>query len=246
MTIYEQLSSYCDCSIVKEKDVDEAISIVSQLTCWNSDSPKYGKSFCNTFLNGSRREVVDLPNCLPKCPAFYFYPFYYPFSLDSFSFKVAHISGMSEEIFDLTNVNWMESKGAFGIDLSEFLKSCKCSCKCCGCKDEFKLIVEYEAGYDEIPQCILPVMCNLVNVIEAKNNCDCDEQCPSCSNSNTSVNPLTGQVTTSVQTIKYASGDIASVQLETDLARIAVENYKRELSLISLCSSPKELWGSVV
>ena len=70
MTIYEQLASYCDCSEVKEKDVDEAINIVSQLTCWNSGSDRRLGLQCQTFLNGARKEVVDLPSCLPKCPAF--------------------------------------------------------------------------------------------------------------------------------------------------------------------------------
>lgn len=246
MTIYEQLSSYCNCSEVKEKDVDEVIALVSQLTCWNSGSEKYRGQTCNTFLNGSRREILDLPSCLPKCPAFYFYPFYYPFTFESFSFKVAHVSGMTETITELENVSWIESKGAFGIDLSELIPSCRCKCQCCNCKDEFYLIVEYEAGYDEIPECILPILCNLIDVIEAKNSCDCDDECPSCSNSTTTVNPMTGQLQTSVQTIKYASGDLTTVQLETELARMIVENYKREIGLISLCSDPRDLWGDVI
>lgn len=246
MTIYEQLGSYCDCSVVKDKDVDEAINIVSQLTCWNSGSERRLGVMCQTFLMGARKEIVDLPDCLPKCPAFLFYPFYYPFDMNSFTFKVAHISGVNETITELTDVHWIETKGAFGIDLSEIIPSCHCKCDCCSCKDEFKLIVEYDAGYEEIPECILPIMCNLVNVIEAKNNCDCDEQCPSCSNSTTTVNPMTGQLQTSVQTIKYASGDLTTVQLETELARLIVDNYKREIGLISLCSDPKELWGTVV
>lgn len=246
MTIYEQLSTYCDCSVVNEKDVDEAINLISQLTCWNSGSDRRLGLMCQTFLNGDRKEVVDLPACLPKCPAFYFYPFYYPFDLNSFTFKVAHISGMTEEIIELENVSWMETKGAFGIDLTGILPNCKCTCKCCDCKDEFHLIVEYEAGYESIPDCILPIMCNLINVIEAKNNCDCDEQCPTCSNSTTTVNPITGQLQTSVQTIKYASGDLTTVQLETELARMVVDNYKREIGLISLCSDPKWMWGTVV
>ena len=57
---------------------------------------------------------------------------------------------------------------------------------------------------------------------------------------------MTGQLQTSVQTIKYASGDLTTVQLETEIARLLVDNYKREISLISLCSDPKELWGSVI
>lgn len=249
MTLSEQLSAYCDCSSVKESDVDELVHILSQMTCWNGTNVKnanVGARICDTFLNGTRYEVIDLPGCLSKCPAFYFYPFYYPYDLESFNFKVAHISGITETIYELENVSYVSSKGAFAIDLSDVIKSCKCSSKCSTCRDEYKLLVEYDAGYEEIPECILPVMCNLLNVIEAKNNCDCDSQCPSCSNSTTTVNPVTGQTTVSVQTIKYASGDITTVQLETELARLIVNNYKNQLGLISLCSSPMELWGKVL
>ena len=245
MTIQEQLSTYCDCSTFTDKDVDEMIYLISQMTCWNSNSPKYNTELCNTFLNGPRREVLDLPRCLPKCPAFYFHPFYYPFDMNSFEFKIAQVSGVTETIYDLKNVTWVESKGAFGIDLSEIIPSCKCLNVCQQCKDEFHLIVEYDAGYEELPECILPVLCNLLNVIEAKNNCDCDD-CQACSSQQTTVNPVTGQVTASIQTIKYASGDITTVQLETELARMLVNNYRNQIGLISLCNPPKELWGSVV
>lgn len=245
MTISEQLTTYCDCSKFTDKDIDELITIISQMTCWNSNDPRHNMELCNTFLNGARREVLDLPSCLKKCPAFYFYPFYYPFDMNSFSFKIAQISGVTETITDLENVSWVESKGAFGIDLTDVIPSCVCHNPCQTCKDEFKLIVEYDAGYEELPECILPVMCNLLNVIEAKNNCDCDD-CQACSSQQTTVNPVTGQVTASIQTIKYASGDITTVQLETELARMLVQNYRNQIGLISLCNSPKELWGSVV
>ena len=243
MTVYEQLSAYCGCSTINESDVDELIYVLSQMTCWNSGSDG---SFCNTFLNGARREVIDLFDCTPKCGIIYFYPFYYPFDRNSFSFRVAHISGIEETVEDVTQVNWLESKGAFGIDLSDIIPSCRCANRCAPCREEYKLIVEYDAGYEMIPECILPVMCNLMDVIEAKNNCDCDNECQSCTSQNTTVNPLTGQLQTSVQTIKYASGDLTTVQLETEIARMLVESYKTQLGLISLCSSRKELWGTVV
>ena len=245
MTIVEQLTTYCDCTNVTERDVDELIHIISQMTCWNSNAPKYNVGLCDTFLNGPRKEILDLPNCLPKCPAFYFRPFYYPFDMETFIFKVAQVSGVTETTFDIENVTWVESKGAFGIDLTGLIPSCQCHNPCQECKDEFKLIVEYDAGYEEIPECILPVLCNLLNVIEAKNNCDCDD-CQACSTQQTTVNPVTGQVTASIQTIKYASGDITTVQLETELAKMLVRNYRNQIGLISLCSAPKELWGSVV
>lgn len=245
MTIYEQLESYCNCTEMDMKDVDEAIDLLSQMTCWTGSSKN--NTECDTFLLGSRREVIDLPNCFEKCSVLKFDPFYYPYDKDSFTFKIARISGIDETITEVTSVKYLESLGLFAVDLTSVLPSCECAAPECGCPDELKLIVEYEAGYELLPDCMLPVLCNMITVIHAKNECDCDT-CAPCASSEgrTTVDPMTGEVTTSIQTIKYASGDIATVQLETDLARLVVDNYKKALGKISLCTGYQKLWGTVV
>lgn len=245
MTIYEQLTRYCECTEIDEKDFDEAVHILSQMTCWSGTAKD--ATLCNTFEFGPRKEVVELPLCLDKCGVIDFVPFYQPFDESSFTFKVARISGIEETVTEITSFAYVSSLGLFKIDLSEILPNCACAGNPCGCDDQLLLIVEYNAGYEELPDCILPVLCNMLTVIHAKNECDCDTCAPcNTANANTTVDPMTGEVHTSVQTIKYASGDIATVQLETDLARLVVDNYKRQLGFISLCHGYDRLWGTVV
>lgn len=224
--IADQLKRYCGCVDVKDSDVAELINMVSIATCW-MDSP------CNTFLLGERKEIIDLPECM-DC-AYVFEPFYHPFRPESFSFKLLKISGIEEEVTEITDYTYSEYDGKFRINTG--LPSCKCQrgckCKCtCGCEDEYKLIVTYEAGYDDIPECLLPVFCNLLEVIHAKNDCSCDD-C-GCGDKYGEDN------------ITYAKGDVVTVALETDLGKMLVEDYKKQLAMISLCRAKKELWGYVV
>lgn len=221
--ILEQLKAYCTCVTedVTEADVAELINVVSMATCWT-------RVPCETFLKGARREVVELPSCA-DCPIT-FEPYYQPFDEDSFKFYLVKIDGIEEETTEITEFKYGAVDGVFRINPG--LPSCKCGCNpCCGCPPEYKLVVEYEAGYDELPDCLLPVFCNLLEIIMAKRNCDCANDC-GCENQE--------------DQIKYATGDVVSVALETDLGKILVENYKNQLGLVSLCRGRKYLWGVVV
>lgn len=215
--IVEQLTEYCDCvGSVEEKDVQEIIDLVSMLTCW-TDEP------CDTFLLGGRTEVVELPSCL-DC-SFRFEPFYHPFDLDSFKFTVVELDGTTVTETEVTDYVYLN--GEFILNLP--LPDCKCIPKHCGCEPEYTLRVEYEAGYEGLPDCLLPVFCNLLDVIQAKNTCDCEKDC-ACNTEGS---------------IQYATGDVVTAALETDLGKMLVEQYKRQLALISLCDK-WDLWGFVV
>lgn len=219
--ITEQLSEYCECiGDVEEKDVKEIIDLISMYTCWTNEP-------CDTFLLGERREVIDLPPCL-DCE-FEFEPFYHPFDEDSFEFTVIHQSGMELDSKVVEYV-YNPATGKFLVDVD--LPSCKClPPKCTPCEDEYTLSVTYQAGYEQLPDCLLPVFCNLLDVIQAKNECDCEKEC-GCGNGEE-------------PDIKYATGDVVTAALETDLGKALVEQYKRQLALISLCEE-KSMWGVVV
>ena len=45
--------------------------------------------------------------------------------------------------------------------------------------------------------------------------------------------------------MKYASGDVVSVALETDIGKILVEQYKNQIGMLSLCDFGSNLWGVV-
>lgn len=222
--LIDQLTGYCDCvKDATDEDVVELINVVSMATCWTQKP-------CETFLTGERREIIDLPSCT-DCPIT-FDPYYHPFDVESFKFSLVKIQGIEETVTPITEFAYHETDGLFHINTG--LPSCKCGCvKCtCGCDPEYKLLVEYTAGYDLIPDCLLSVFCNLLEVIHAKRECNCCNDC--------------GCEAETEQDIKYASGDVVSVALETDLGKMLVQDYKNLLGMMSLCKGKNEMWGVVV
>ena len=238
--LHSQLLQYCECTgEMTDRDVDDMIGIVSLATGWALNP-------CDSFLKSTRREVIDLPNCM-DCP-FEFEPYYVPFDPDSAKFTLVKRKGLEEERTELTNFRYtgfddrdMKYEGGFLVDTE--LPKCVCTCKDeCGCPTEYKLVVTYDAGYETLPECLLPVFCNLLEVIHNKNDCDCNE-C-ACSSGSGATMDAEGNITT--QEIKYKSGDVVSVFLETDLAKILVEEYKNQLGVISLVKQTHNIWGIVV
>lgn len=213
--ITEQLTTYCDCVGINEKDVMDMINVISMATCWTINP-------CETFLFSHRKEVLDV-SCM-DCP-FVFEPYYYPFDPESFSFKLAVIDGLEETLVDL-EYGYSTADETFRVNLG---LDCECMTHC-GCDPEYRLIVEYDAGYEEIPDCLLPVFCNIMDVIQAKNDCSCGD-C-NCGSENE-------------EDIQYATGDVVTVALETDIGQLLTNNYQRQLGLISLCRRRK-LWGFIV
>ncbi len=221
MTLVEQLRATCECvEDITDAEVNELVNVISMATCWT-------RVPCETFLRGDRREVVDLPSCA-DCPIA-FDPYYRPFYEDTFKFYLVKIHGLDEEVTEITDFKYSATDGVFRVDTG--LPPCNCGCNPCGCPTSYKMVVTYEAGYDELPDCLLPVFCNVLEVIRAKRDCQCCNDC-GCDNQE--------------QQIKYAAGDVVSVQLETEIGKILVEQYKNQIGMISLCRPRKYLWGVVV
>lgn len=221
--IINQLKGFCSCvEKATDEDIAELVNVISIATCWMQKP-------CETFLLGDRREIIDLPPCA-DCPII-FEPFYHPFDVDTFEFSLITIEGIEETITPITEFAYHEADGLFHVIPG--LPSCKCGCqKKCGCPTEYKLLVKYKAGYEVIPDCLLPVFCNVLEVIHAKNECNCCSDC--------------GCEAKDENEIKYASGDVVSVALETDIGKMLVEDYKDMIGMMSLCGQPRDLWGMVV
>ena len=216
--IFDNLKENCSCVDVEDTDVVELINLVSSATGWAVNP-------CETFLKGQRRELIDLPNCM-NC-AYEFTPYYHPFDPQTFSFKLVDISDDGETVTD-SEFAYIGSKEVFKVKTG--LPSCQCACNPCGCKHEYKLLVTYEAGYEDIPECLYPVFCNLLDVIHAKNKCECGCGCPE---------------ETKNEEPTYAQGDIVTVEVETDLGKMVVADLKRQLGMISLLRR-QNLWGFAV
>lgn len=224
MTPFEQLTEYCDCQDVEERDVDELINLISNYTCW-AQSP------CETFLSSERREVVPLPSCVKdSCFIYEFEPFYAPFDPDSFEFTLVEQNGITETTVTLSSFIYSEVDGKFRVELP--LPSCKCRPRC-GCDSTYKLLVTYVAGYECIPECLLPLMCEALYWIHDKNKCEC-EDCEAC-------DPTKN---TDEGVINYATLD---GRLQEHFLNVLTRQYFNQLSLISLCQRYRgELWGVVV
>ena len=180
MTVYEQLTEYCNCLVSGSEDgfqsidhraVDELIHLISVYTCWATNP-------CETFLQGERKEVVDVPDCICDCDVFEFDPYFAPFDPDSFTFTLIEQRGIEETLTEVTSYVYSEADEKFRMELP--LPNCDCYDPC-GCKSRFKLMVTYVAGYEEIPECLLPLMCEALQWILEKNECDC-EACQDCEN----------------------------------------------------------------
>lgn len=232
MTVYEQLTDYCDCLVDETIDdgkvpkfdaraVDELIHLISTYTCW-AEKP------CDTFLQGERKEVIDVPDCICDCDVFEFDPFYAPFDTDSFTFTLIEQNGIEETATDITSYVYSEADEKFRLELP--LPSCDCSPQC-GCKSKFKLMVEYVAGYEEIPECLLPLMCEALQWIMQKNECDC-EACQDCENKYSEVHE-----------IDYTK---LTGRIQEHFLTILTVQYFRQLALISLCRRRHDLWAVVV
>ena len=220
----EEIRCLCPCnSDATEEDVAEMVNVISMATGWM-------RSPCETFLTGQRREIIDLPSC-SDCPIT-FDPYYHPFDSSSFRFYLVTVDGLEETVTEITEFQYHVSDGLFHINAG--LPSCKCKTesKCDDtCPTEYKLLAEYKAGYDEIPDCLVPVFCNVLEVITAKNKCDCNDcGCDDGKEDN----------------VQYATGDIVTVALETDIGKVLVEQYKKQLGMMSIVRVPSPLWGFAV
>lgn len=212
---------------ITDADVFELVNIISIATCWVVEPPLQGEE-CKTFMKGARREVIDLPSCA-DCPII-FEPYFRPFDVASFKFYLVKIDGIEETMTQITDFTYSPIAGVFRVNTG--LPSCRCkTCDPCGCPPEYKMVVEYDAGYDELPECLLPVFCHVLEVIKARRKCEC---CGDCGCEGQEPN------------VKYPSGDIVSAQLETEIGQILVQQYKNQLGMISLCRGRKYLWGVVV
>jgi hypothetical protein len=223
LTPLEQLTEYCDCTDVEERDVNELISLISTYTCW-AQKP------CETFLLSERREVKDLPDCICDCDIFTFRPYFAPFEVDSFTFTLVEQNGINEIETPVTTYIYSEADEEFRMELP--LPSCKCRPDPCGCKSKYKLVVTYVAGYENIPECLLPFFCESLQWIREKNKCDC-EKCEGCEEQ-----PLTKETMVDYTTI--------TGQLQERIVAIMTRQYFNQLSLISLCRRVPDLWGVVV
>lgn len=218
MGIYEQLENTCDCiAEVKQSDVDELINLISMATCWTQVA-------CETFLKSDRQEVIEL-KC-NDCNVISFKPFYHPFEPDSFEFYLVTQKGIEETTEPLTEYKYSVIDNDFKVQLPF---NCKCINDSCGCPTVYKILVKYVAGYEEIPDCLLPLFCSMLKLIIDKNTCDCSK-CQLCDSEKQDL-------------VDYAQDDNITFNLDNYFNRVFINAYVRELGMISLCEKVSNMWA---
>jgi hypothetical protein len=231
--IIEQLMDSCDCISgidrdpeLLERNIRDLVNLISIQTCWSN-------GLCETFLLSSRVEFRDIKcfnSCVCDASIMEVMPHYYPFVISSMKLEVIEISGITEittEI-DPDDFIWSESCGVLRIDLKKYV-----TCNCCKCS-KYKLRMTYNAGFEEIPECLIPLFCDILHVIYNKNKCDC-ESCQSCNNGNANV------------IVEYTEGDEVSPVIDQYINNIIYNSYSEQLSYMSICEKNNlEFLGVVV
>lgn len=241
--VTEQLLDFCDCIDgdfgrdrpedieALERNVEELIRLVSILTCWTQHP-------CETFLNSSRTEYIDvreIKRCSCEGGIVEFTPFYYPFNPSSFQVWLVKIDGVKEELIEIDedDFSYIQSKDLVRVDLIDYVRFDKCSCP-----SEYKLKIVYDAGFDEIPECLLKLFCDLLHIIYMKNKCTC-EACHACQ---------AGATDTTV-VFDPETNPTITPQIENYLNTTLYNAYINQLALISICGRSQldtRIWGVIV
>lgn len=227
MDIYEQLQEYCGCcqKDSSEKNITELVHLVSTATCWAGEGS-------DTFLMGERREVFELPSCPDKCLVYEFKPFYHPFVAESVKFVIIKEQGINQEIIKLTEDDFIydEFDKCFKIKLPY-----SCECNICKCGKKYRLVATYDAGYDRIPEFLLPVFCEMLDLVNKKNECSCE--CQTCEAENYDNKTDYGE---------YTTGDMLTADIINKVGPLLTKTYNDILSLISLCEPRYFIYGEVI
>lgn len=160
--IIAQIKDSCPCFCDKTDDelevmISKLISLLSVSLCWNSD-------ICGTFLYGEREETFTYvpDNCMvcQPCNRYKKYPLYYHADnskLEVISVQINTYVGLETNEFVLPPNAYTIRKGVLIIDSSVLPVTC-CTCSC----EEYEIVVNYNAGYELIPDCMLPIFCDLL------------------------------------------------------------------------------------
>lgn len=165
--ITQQIREKCIC--FKDETEENLLPLVNQLvyllslsTCWTLKS-------CETLLTSERSERILLPclECNPCGNIERFRP-YYQFNIVSESLKIyVHTrNGLHTETIELEpdeySITDIKGYTEFLFDYTQYASLCECpSC------DESYIEFKYLSGFDVLPDCLFPQLCDLLKTISA-------------------------------------------------------------------------------
>ncbi len=177
--LYDQIQGYCSCmgeinECEVEKYLSQLVDYVSAMTCWK-------RKTCETFLSSEREEVFS-PSYVKDCGCDHgmtVIPFYYTHVFEptiEVTIQLRDGVHFCEVLVEPDDYSFDVYENELYINLSKYLGLVGGQCDC---TKMHRVIVRYIAGYDRIPDCILPIFCDLMNYIVELNSCDCD-RCTEC------------------------------------------------------------------
>lgn len=234
--IAEQLKDYCSCISDKdfantdklEKNLGELIQLISAMTCW-SNKP------CETFLSSDREEVFDIGSfktCGCDSGIITLDLFYPMIDVDSIKVYVLEREGVkfTKVEVDTDDYTYNPYERLLYIDLSNVGVTDVCRCDCSVYQ---KVIVDYVAGYEQIPDCLLPVFCDFFQFVIAMNKCECS--CSACE----------GETDTDDVIISEENSE-EQITISQYIKEHIANAYALQLGVISVCGLRRRWIGTVV
>lgn len=158
--------------------MESFLRVLARLLCWTDGE-------CSTILRALRHEVIPLTSFhLCGCDAMVEVKPYYWKGFDPTTLKVYmhKRKGLEREEYELDTDkwNWSFVDGTILVNVTDELSPC---CKCydpCSCEAEYKLVLDYEAGYtsETLPDCVYDAMCHFLSIFIAyQNDCGTLDEC---------------------------------------------------------------------
>lgn len=183
MKITQKLQDRCGCfdcddGATMQRYMESFLRVLARLFCWTDGE-------CDTILRAKRHEVIEVKDFdICGCDAMVEIKPYYFKGFDPSTLKVYmhKRKGLEREEYEITpdKYNWSFVDGTILINVTEELSPCCRCCDPCSCEAEYKIILDYEAGYTSasLPDCIFEAMCHFMNIFVAyQNKCGSLDEC---------------------------------------------------------------------
>ena len=168
----------CDDGATMQRYMESFLRVLARLFCWTDGE-------CDTILRAQRHEVIEVKDFdICGCDAMveikpYYFKCFDPSTLKVYMHKR---KGLEREEYEITpdKYNWSFVDGTILINITEELSPCCRCCDPCSCEAEYKIILDYEAGYtsETLPDCIFEAMCHFISIFVAyQNKCGTLDEC---------------------------------------------------------------------
>ena len=182
MKITQKLQDRCGCfdcddGATMQRYMESFLRVLARLFCWTDGE-------CDTILRARRHEVIEVKDFeICGCAMVEIKPYYFKgFDPSTLKVYMHKRKGLEREEYEITpdKYNWSFVDGTILINITEELSPCCRCCDPCSCEAEYKIILDYEAGYTSasLPDCIFEAMCHFMNIFVAyQNKCGTLDEC---------------------------------------------------------------------